>query len=208
MKHSRKKTSRWLPLSLLAEVVLGGALLLVACNRTVTKTDSDPSPASPVAVAPQILSPAASPTPAPGPSAVTIYTVKSGGEGQHLESLTVPPQGDSAESAVTALNRMSEGKQSPLPDGTRAISVKFGADGVATADFNAALKDNFKGGDEKEALMLNAILATVGQFPDVKKVQILVEGQKVAIGGTQDTTEPLDVPAPVGVRVSKREGQP
>jgi hypothetical protein len=87
--------------------------------------------------------------------------------------------------------------------------VTFTDDGTATVDFNAALKDGFEnegGGDEKEALILNAILATVGQFPNVKQVQILVNGEKVSIGGMQDTTQPMPVPPNVGTQAPSETG--
>ena len=121
-----------------------------------------------------------------------IYRVKVNDGGARLTPVEVTlPAG--AEPMAAALNAMAGGKDSPLPPGTRALSVK--RDGsVARADFNKALKDNFPGGNEEEALVLGAILGTLGQFPGVESVQITVEGEKVAsIGGHQDTTEPLPV---------------
>lgn len=197
-------------LFLLAEIAVIGAVALVACNRTATGPDAPATPAPSIAIIPPPTPTEKPTTPAATPALVTIFAVENGGEGQgqRLVQRTVPGKGEVSDSAVSALNEMAEGNNSPLPSGTKALSVKFAADGTATADFNTVLRDNFPGGDEKEALTLNAILATVGQFPGVKKVQITVAGEKVGLGGTQDTTEPLPIPSPVGVRVSKREGQP
>jgi len=146
-------------------------------------------------------SPEASPSPGAPPSAVVYHVVRNAEGVGHLERTGVPLKGDE-EPAVTVLNHMADIKDSPLPKGTRAKSVMFGEDGTATVDFNAALKDNFEGGDEAEALMWNAILATVGQFPNVKQVQILVNGEKASIGGMQDTTQPMPVPPGIGTQVS------
>jgi len=148
-------------------------------------------------------SPEASPSPGAPPSAVGYRVVHSADGAAHLERLRVPLKGDE-EPAVTALNHMAKINDSPLPKGTRAKSVTFGDDGLATVDFNAALRDNFEGGDQAEALMWNAIIATVGQFPNVKRVQILVDGEKASIGGMQDTTQPMPIPPGVGTQVSQQ----
>jgi hypothetical protein len=209
LRRKSRSMSRFVGrLILPAELAVMAGILLAACNRTVQSPADTPTPVSEVVEAPTPV-PVDSPDPSPSPT-VSIYVVEKSGEGSEsqLTRRDIPAHEDSAESAVNALNRMASDKNSPLPSGVKALSVKFGEDGTATANFNSALKDNFPSGDSKEALTLNAILATVGQFPGVKQVQITVDGEKVGLGGTQDTTEPLPIPSPVGVRVSRREGQP
>jgi spore germination protein GerM len=95
-------------------------------------------------------------------------------------------------SAVLAINKMAEIEDSPLPKGTKARTVRFEG-GLATVDLTKEVMEI--AGDRSEALMFNAILATLGQFPDVRQVQFLVEGEKTQIGGTKDTLEPLNVPS-------------
>jgi hypothetical protein len=132
------------------------------------------------------------------------YVIVQGTDGNRQIKPTTIPLKPGETPALAVLNHMAEMKDSPLPKGTRARSVTFGEDGTATVDFNAALRDNFEGGDEAEALMWNAILATIGQFPNVKQVQILVEGEKASIGGMQDTTAPMPVPPGIGTQTSQR----
>jgi len=132
------------------------------------------------------------------PPAIVVYTVAVTHNGEHLEKhalSTAAAHGDSvAERATNALNAMAAEDRSPLPSGTHARSVKL-VDGVATVDFNKAFQENFSGSDEGEALTLNAVLATVGQFQGVRSVQFLVEGQKIdSLGGNQSLTAPLPIP--------------
>jgi germination protein M len=178
-----------------ALAVMAAGAVLWSCRPTPTP-ESSPSPT------PETILP--SPAPSTPPSAakkITVYKVVANGEmGTKLERVEIPaPEGktEPADLAVAALNHMASEKDSPLPKGVKALSVTF-EDALATADFNKAFETNFPGGDQEEALLFNAVTATLGQFPNVKKVQILVEGKKVPLGGTQDTTEPLGVPTGIG----------
>lgn len=187
--------------------------LMAGCPAPAEAPTPSPSPTS-VALTPEETAdpvlPSASPTPTPAPGAsptVTVFRVASGTDDKraHLtrETLSLKP-GENA--AVAALNHMAQEKDSPLPKGTRARSVEI-AGGTATVNFNRAFADNFAGdigGDEREALIFNAITATLGQFEGVKQVQILVDGKKVPLGGTQDTTEPLPLEGGGGTKVSLR----
>jgi hypothetical protein len=128
-----------------------------------------------------------------------ILTVATNDKGSFLEkkSLGAGNTGtlSNAGEAERVLNAMADaGENSPLPKGTRAKTVVFDRE-LATVDFNDAFQKNFAGGDENEALTLNAVLAAVGQFPGVKQVQILVDGQKIdSLGGNQPLGEPLPIP--------------
>ena len=67
---------------------------------------------------------------------------------------------------------------------------------MATVDLSGEFKANFKGGDSGEAVVLNALISTLGQFDSVKSVQILVDGKKIdSLGGNQALDEPLPVQA-------------
>ena len=99
--------------------------------------------------------------------------------------------------AQEALNALAVRTDSPLPAGTKLISIKI-AGGLATANFSRELRDNFTGGDSGEAHTVNAILQTLGQFPTVSRVQIFIEGKSVdSIGGLLSLSEPLPVIRPV-----------
>jgi spore germination protein GerM len=100
--------------------------------------------------------------------------------------------------AQDSINSLIAARHSPLPIGTRLESINI-ADGTATLDFSHELKDNFHGGDTDEANAVNSILKTMGQFPAVNRVQILVAGQPVeSLGGMLIISDPLAVLRPVG----------
>lgn len=98
--------------------------------------------------------------------------------------------------AQDALNNLLARPDSPLPTGTKLLSIHI-ADGLATADFSHELRDNFTGGDSDEARTVNAVLRTLGQFPTVSRVQLLVEGKSLdSLGGLLDLSTPLPVLRP------------
>jgi len=86
-----------------------------------------------------------------------------------------------------------EGIASPIPPGTRLRSVRIDEDGTAVADFSREIQDNFNGGARFEQVMVYSIVNTLAQFPQVKRVRILVEGQPVeSLGGHIDASVPLE----------------
>lgn len=195
-------------------VLLGLVLpLLAGCPKPQTEPSPDAS-ATPVALTQDetkdpILpkDPVATPSAPSDSKMIAIYHVVpgSGDKRSSLKKEMVPVR-DGENPAVTALNETAAQKDSPLPKGTQAQSVEV-AEGVATVNFNKAFGDNFtgaEGGDDREALIFNAVTASLGQFEGVKQVQILVDGKKVSLGGTQDTTEPIPVPDTTGTKVSLR----
>lgn len=71
----------------------------------------------------------------------------------------------------------------------KSVEVK---NGVATVDFNEDLVKNFAGGSTGEEMLVGSIVNTLTEFPEVKAVQILLEGKKVdSLAGHLDTSEPL-----------------
>lgn len=171
--------------------LLASAFLLSSCGDKNAQVNTPTSPAV-VAATP---GPEASASPvAATETPVTIFKVGTAADGSgELEPVKTDIDVKNPTAAVLALNKMAESADSPLPKGTRVRSVRFDEE-LATVDFSQEFESNFEGGDMKEALMFNSILNTLGQFPKVRKVQLLVEGKKVSIGGTQDTEQPLNVP--------------
>lgn len=157
--------------------------------------DTTTPPQTNPAVSPdEPVMPQASPSPvAKDDRTATVYRVKQGDEGAQLEPVKISlPAKEAGTPATFVMNEMANGKDSPLPKGTRIKSVKIEGD-MATVDFNDAFQSNFTGGDRNEAVVFNAITGTLAQFPNVKRVQILVDGKKANVGGMQDTTEPIPV---------------
>lgn len=199
----RKSNSGPIGIVAVAIVALGAGALLFRRSVAPERYAAPPPPVSGNAPIGAIL-PEAVPTPdSTGRQArgeAIVYRVATDSNGSHLQQIRVKIDdggSDAGISTIDALNAMADAKDSPLPPGTRANSYHINDGGIATVDFNAALTKNFPGGDEAEALAINAILATVGQF-GAREVQITVEGKKVdSLGGTQSLMSPLPVPQTV-----------
>lgn len=98
--------------------------------------------------------------------------------------------------AQTAMELLLAGPQnsqlvSVLPKDTKLKNI-WVKDHVAYVDFNDKLVKNSQGGSISEVLLTAALANTLTEFPDVKKVQILVEGQKISsLTGHMDMSEPF-----------------
>ncbi len=98
--------------------------------------------------------------------------------------------------ARTAIELLLAGTKDPalvsvMPAGTKVknLTVK---DHVAYVDFDDKLVKKNVGGSASETLLVGAIVNTLTEFPDIHKVQILVEGKKIStITGHMDISEPL-----------------
>jgi len=107
----------------------------------------------------------------------------------HVIPKTIHPARD-------AMELLLQEPQSPqllkvLPEGVklRGLVIK---DHVAFIDFNDKLIKNNHGGSTTESLTVGSIVNTLTEFSEIHKVQILVEGKKVAtISGHLDVSEPL-----------------
>jgi len=78
-----------------------------------------------------------------------------------------------------------------LPKGTKLLKIQV-KDHIAYVDFNNKLVKNNTGGSATEVLIVGAIVNTLTEFPEIQRVQILVEGKKIeTISGHMDVSEPL-----------------
>ena len=98
------------------------------------------------------------------------------------------------EAAVRALiEQVDTGElANPIPKGTRLLGFKL-EKGLATVDLSREFRDNFTGGSEEEGLTIGAVLRTLGQFPEVKRVTFLIEGKPLETLGHLDLSGPQDV---------------
>jgi spore germination protein GerM len=208
----KRKSGPSFPLLLVggALAALAGGTLLYGCRDSGGSGGDTSAPTTVQAAAPTpsggiLPEPAPQPTADTGsksasaePRTVTVYRVETDNDGSHLKSAPVRVTATTDDAPVAALNAMARfGKDSPLPSGAEARSVKIDGD-TATVDFNQAFVKNFTGGDENEALVINAVTAVLGQFSGVKQVQVTVEGKKIdSLGGTQTLDTPLPVPQTV-----------
>ena len=79
------------------------------------------------------------------------------------------------------------------PSSTVLRSVSITSDGLAHADFSAQLASEHPGGSSSELLSVYSIVNTlVFNIDDIKKVQILIEGQTIdTIAGHMDCRQPF-----------------
>ncbi|MBP2654834.1 MAG: gerM [Firmicutes bacterium] len=96
----------------------------------------------------------------------------------------------------TALENLVAGPQSSqlvsvVPAGTKVLGVKV-KNHIAYADFSDDLIKSNHGGSTAEMMLVAAIVDTLTEFPEVEKVQIMVNGKKIdTITGHLDTSQPL-----------------
>ena len=78
-----------------------------------------------------------------------------------------------------------------FPKGTKIRTMKI-EDGTAYVDFSKEIT-NVPQGSYTELMLTTAIVNTLTEFPEIKKVQILVDGKKiVSLKGHTDILDPLE----------------
>lgn len=179
-------------------------LVVIAALLFRRPTPAPVGPSRTVAVAPSPPE-QSGPTPEKHGSGV-IYTTSSGPDADEngLAAHTVALHGSSSP-ARDALNALCESAQSPLPKGTTLRGIKI-AGGLATADFSRAFETHFHGGSTEEAQTINSILLTLGQFPTIERVQILVDGRPIDALSNLPINGPLDVIRPNSVQTARGGG--
>jgi len=85
-----------------------------------------------------------------------------------------------------------KGQTTIIPKQAKVKSVKVKGD-TAYVDFNQDLVKHFTGGSTGEEMLVGSVVNTLTEFPEIKKVQILIEGNKVeTLGGHVDLTMPIE----------------
>lgn len=81
--------------------------------------------------------------------------------------------------------------QESVPGSTKLFGLSI-YDGLATANFSKEIQTDFNGGSLIELLLVEAIVNTLTEFPEINRVQILVNGEVVeSIGGHVSIGKPL-----------------
>lgn len=171
-------------------------VLQLGSGKTV-KFPTPPPVGAPLDATPEPTVLPGGPVAHPASGKLTIYKLKMTEDGTSLEKQAFHSDADRPEAqAIAAISAMAGAEPSPLPKGTRVVSIEF-AGPLVTLDLSPEFRDNFSGGETMEALALNAITGTLGQFAGVKRVQILVGGKRIdSLGGAQSLKEPLTVAEP------------
>lgn len=126
---------------------------------------------------------------------VEIFIPMAKSNGFYLEKKTTQTVG-SKNTVTDSVNALifEDVKNDIFPKGTKLLSnIKTRKD-IAEVDFNKAFVENFEGGAEEEAIIVNSLAHTiVNADGSVKKIRILVEGEPVeSLGGHLDLTEPIE----------------
>ena len=78
-----------------------------------------------------------------------------------------------------------------IPKDAKVLGVTVTGD-TAKVDFNKAMVDKLSGGSTGEEMLVGSIVNTLTEFPEIKKVQIVIEGRKVeTLKGHMDTSQPI-----------------
>ncbi|MBQ6298306.1 MAG: GerMN domain-containing protein [Selenomonadaceae bacterium] len=72
----------------------------------------------------------------------------------------------------------------------RSVTVR---DGLATVDFDGSILKGFVGGSTGEEFLIGSIVDTLTNFPEVKRVKFLVDGNEIeTLSGHMDLSTPLE----------------
>lgn len=72
----------------------------------------------------------------------------------------------------------------------RGVTVE---NGLAVVDFDGAFVKNFVGGSTGEEFLIGSVVDTLTNFPEVKQVRFLVDGQEIeTLSGHMDLSTPLE----------------
>ena len=183
--------------------LIGRPVLLAAlCAALSGCSHHSAAPATPTPTAVVSATPTSPPVTSAHPAATLVaYKIATGsdaqsGDANDLAATPIIAPTGTVNTPKFALRQLATGANSPLPPGTRVLGVKIDpTTKLATVNFSHQFKDNFQGGETREAQAIESVLETLGQFPNVQKVQILVVGHKIdSLGGAQELDEPLPTP--------------
>lgn len=97
------------------------------------------------------------------------------------------------QAAVEALMAGTEkkGLANVFPKKAKLLQVTVSGK-VAKVDFSRELQKNFVGGSTGEEMLVGSVVNTLTEFPEIQKVQILVDGKEVeTLSGHMDLSQPL-----------------
>lgn len=84
-----------------------------------------------------------------------------------------------------------DGLTRTLPEGTRLLDITVKG-GIAYLNMSRELRDRHWGGSTGEILTVYSLVNSLAQFPEVKRVQLLLEGEKVtSLVGHLELNKPL-----------------
>jgi Spore germination protein len=138
------------------------------------------------------LTPAPPPPPPAPPREARIYIPKVNAQGE-LTYESKPVAIQNPDTAYTEVFERLIRESGVFPKGARLLGATV-RNGTLQLNFSPELTQNFEGGSDDEAALVNAITSTAGSFPNIERVQILVDGKPVeSLGGHIDLSHALPV---------------
>ena len=126
---------------------------------------------------------------------ISVYYPDVNATGLVAVAKTVKAQeADKYKAAVEALLAGTDDKKltTVFPKKTRLLKVSVSG-GVAKVDFDKNLISGFVGGSTGEEMLVGSLVNTLTEFPEIKKVQILVEGKEIdSLSGHLDLSRPVE----------------
>ena len=126
---------------------------------------------------------------------VRLFFAKEEGLAEEDRLITRRPTAvEEAKEAIWELIRgPSQGLFPTIPEGTKLLGLFIDVRGIAYVDFDGKIKEGHPGGSFGELLTVYSIVETLtANFPEIKRVQILVEGSELeTLAGHLDTRKPL-----------------
>lgn len=123
---------------------------------------------------------------------VMLYFGSQDGLSLVQESRVIPKEEGIARSTI---NELIKGPGTPeylsvFPEGTRLLDINVKPDGLCIVDLSSEACQ--VANQQQEEMMVMAIVNTVGQFPTVKEVSFMINGELVQeIGGFIDLSQPV-----------------
>ena len=133
----------------------------------------------------------------PERKSVVLYFSDEEGEyllGEKREILKKGSMKEEAKEVVEELTRGSKKKLIPtLPAQTKVLALDIDERGVARVSFNGALTRYHPGGSSAEIMTVYSVVnSLVLNFPEIKQVQILIEGKEIdSITGHLSLSKPI-----------------
>ncbi len=118
---------------------------------------------------------------------IDLYFAGPDGRGLEVEKRTIDKTEGIARSTIEELTKgpCTAGYINVLPEGTRLLDINIKPDGLCIVDMSSEIRNVSNA--HQEELVVYAIANTLGQFPTVKNVSFMINGQKAnSIGGFID----------------------
>ncbi len=193
-RYKKKKRNIWPPLSyvilgiaLFFGLVYGGEMIVRLITRPPATLVPSPSATPPLGEVPKG-------TPPSETMEVTLYFVDPDFTTLVGEKRTIPKTGNWLESVLQELLRGPKNSAlfNPIPSATRLNAV-FQEKDTVYVDLSEEMMKNQSGGTSQELLSVYAIVDTLTAFPEVKRVQILINGkEETTLCGHVDVSKPLE----------------